>query len=81
MLKSYCKHVEKEEENFWKKDGMQEDLVERFIITNEIDDDDDDYEVTEFDSDSPYQDEEEDIGQPSPDEHDQALLNADEALN
>ena len=55
--------------------------MERFIIANEIDDDDDDYEVTEFDSDVPYQDEEEDIGQPRPDKHDQALLNADEALN
>ena len=55
--------------------------MERFIITNEIDDDADDYEVTEFDSDVPYQDEKEDIGQPSPDEHEQALLNADEALN
>ena len=79
MWKSYCKHVEKRR-NFWKKDGMQKTSW-RDLSSQMRDDDDDDYKVTEFDSDVPYQDEEEDIGQPSPDEHDQALLNADEALN
>ena len=54
MWKSYCKHAEKEEDNFWQKDGMQEDIVESYIITNEIDDNEEDYEVTEVDSYVPH---------------------------
>ena len=73
--------MKKEEQKLWEKDGLQEDLVENFIITNDIDEDNDNTEVTEVtevDGDVPQEDDEEEADQPSPDEDDQRLLKADQ---
>ena len=32
MWEAFCRHSEKEERQFWEKDGLQEEAVERFII-------------------------------------------------
>lgn len=39
---NHCQHVEKEEERFWDLDGLQEDLVEQFIIELGVDEEEDD---------------------------------------
>ena len=79
MWAKHCQHVQKEEERFWEKDGLQEEGVEKFIIELGIEDDDDDIEVRdiEFEGEGEDSDGEQDQYEPVMDENDRELLRSD----
>ena len=41
MWRNFCSHARKEEENFWKKDGMLEDAVDQVLVDLRVSDDED----------------------------------------
>lgn len=80
IWRAHCDHVVKKEDRFWESDGLQEDRVEQFIITNEVDEDrDDDTDFVKVDGDvlQPEDHEDEDVELPESDRFDEQLLDAD----
>ena len=41
VWRNFCSHARKEEENFWKKDGMLEDAVDQVLVDLRVSDDED----------------------------------------
>ena len=54
MWKKFCDHTMKVEEEYWKKDGLVEDVVEEILINVGEDDDDDSEELEPDDDDLHY---------------------------